>query len=287
MKKILVPTDFSSCAANALNFAVQASRFYRAEIILLHVIDRTEVLYGEYPDVIQERFKAAANDAQEKLDQIKASIAETESIAIRTFQREGEVDELILELSDEMEIDLIVMGTFGINGIKDRIWGSKTAALTGKSSVPVMIIPYEYDWKQPEKMLLATSRFEEDREVLKPIIDLTGAFKADLFAVVFTDEDHADAALLMERGLHMTSYEVKLKKLLNTESIITGHLSGSKFEDTLQDYIQNNGIDMLAMITYQRSLWDRIFRPSATRRMSYHTTIPLLVIPAIKDVEEE
>ncbi|HRO47378.1 universal stress protein [Agriterribacter sp.] len=286
MKKILVPTDFSSCAVNALNFAVQTAKFCAVEINLLHVVDRTDSLYSERPDLIQEKYSAVLEEAQEKLDQVKASIAETELVEIRTFLREGEVDEHILQLSEEKGVDLIVMGTFGINGLKDRIWGSKTAGLTGKTSVPVMVIPYEYNWKVPGKILLATSFFEEDRDVLEPITGLTDAFKTTLHAVIFTDEDTADAALFLEHGMNMADYERKLKKQLNTESVVTNHLSGRKFEDTLQDYIKEQDIDILAMITYQRSLWDRIFHPSVTRRMSYHTTIPLLVIPANRKGEE-
>lgn len=287
MKKILIPTDFSSCAVNAMNFAIQMAKFSPIEINLLHIVDRTDNLYIERVDIAKEKHAVILEEMQNKLDLIKRSIAETESIEIRTFIREGDVDENILELCEEKNIDLIMMGTFGINGLKDRIWGSKTAALTGKTSVPVMVIPYEYNWRKPDKILLATSFFEDDRSVLQPIIDLTDIFKATLYAVIFTDKDQADVSVLMEQGMNMLDYEKKLKKHFNSESVITCHLSGDKFEDTMQEYIKTNDIDILTMITYQRSLWDRIFKPSATRRMSYHTTIPLLIIPAAKSIEEE
>ncbi|MCO5241085.1 MAG: universal stress protein [Chitinophagaceae bacterium] len=282
MKKILIPTDFSSCAVNALNFAIQTAKLCPVEINLLHVVDRTDSLYIERVDVAQEKHAVILEEIQNKLDLIKASIAETESVEIRTFLREGDVDETILELSEEKGIDMIMMGTFGINGLKDRIWGSKTAGLTGKTTVPVMIIPYEYDWKVPHKILLATSFFEDDPSVLQPIVDLATGFKSTLYAVIFTDKDLADVSVLMEQGMNMLDYEKKLKKYFNSESVITCHLSGDKFEDTMQEYIKTNDIDILAMITYQRSLWDRVFKPSATRRMSYHTEVPLLIIPAAK-----
>lgn len=283
MKKILVPTDFSSSATNALNFAVQTAKAYPLEIILLHVVDRMDSLYSETPELIQENYTTVLEEAQIKLDQVKTSIAETELIEIRTFLREGEVEDHILELSEEKDIDLIVMGTFGINGLKDRIWGSKTAGLTGKTKVPVMVIPYEYNWKAPQKALLATSFFEEDSNVLNPVAELIAVYNLILHVVVFTDEDKADAAQFMENSMNLTHYGTKLQRELNTTSVITSHLSGHKFEDALQDYIEDNDIDILAMVTYQRSLWDRVFRPSTTRRMSYHTTIPLLVIPAGKE----
>jgi nucleotide-binding universal stress UspA family protein len=43
--------------------------------------------------------------------------------------------------------------------------------------------------------------------------------------------------------------------------------------------VDENEIDILAMVTYQRGFWDRVFNPSKTKHMSYHTKIPLLVIP--------
>ena len=283
MKKILVPTDFSSSATNDLNFAVQTAKAYPLEIILLHEVDRMDSLYSEAPQIIQENYTTILEEAQIKLDQVKSSIAETESLDIRTFLREGEVDEHILELTEEIDIDLIVMGTFGINGLKDRIWGSKTAGLTGKTKVPVMVIPYEYNWKVPQKALLATSFFEEDSNVLNPIAGLMAVYNLMLHVAVFTDEDTADAAQFMENSMNIDHYGKKLQRQLNTTSVITSHLSGHKFEDALQDYIKDNDIDILVMVTYQRSLWDRVFHPSTTRRMSYHTTIPLLIIPAAKE----
>ncbi len=283
MKKILVPTDFSSCAANALNYAVQTAKLLNMEINLLHVVDVTDRLFSEDEEVVPEKYSALLIEAQKKLDQTKASIAETESLEIRTFLREGEVDEHILSLSEEKNFDLIVMGTFGINGLKDRIWGSKTAGLTGKTRIPVMVVPYEYDWNPPRKALLATNQFEEDENVLEQIRRLIDIFKVELHVVVFTDEDSADATLYMENSTNIAGYGKRLQKALHTDSIIANHLSGHRFEDTLQDYIKKNSIDMVAMITYQRSVWDRIFHPSTTRRMSYHTNVPLLVIPAGKE----
>ena len=253
MKKILVPTDFSSSATNALNFAVQTAKAYPLEIILLHVVDRMDSLYSETPELIQENYTTVLEEAQIKLDQVKTSIADTELVEIRTFLREGEVEDHILELSEEKDIDLIVMGTFGINGLKDRIWGSKTAGLTGKTKVPVMVIPYEYNWKAPQKALLATSFFEEDSNVLNPVAELIAVYNLILHVAVFTDEDKADAAQFMENSMNIDHYGKKLQRKLNTMSVITSHLSGHKFEDALQDYIKDNDIDILVMVTYQRS----------------------------------
>ncbi|HRP54789.1 universal stress protein [Agriterribacter sp.] len=60
------------------------------------------------------------------------------------------------------------------------------------------------------------------------------------------------------------------------------YLSGNDFENAIEQYINTNGIKLLAMVTYQRSFFERLFYPSISKKMSYHTKIPLLVIPAEK-----
>jgi len=75
-------------------------------------------------------------------------------------------------------------------------------------------------------------------------------------------------------------YEALLKNKYHQETLTATQVFSERFEDSLQEYIRENQIDILAMITYPRSFWNRIFHPSITKRMSYHTQIPLLAIPA-------
>jgi nucleotide-binding universal stress UspA family protein len=70
--------------------------------------------------------------------------------------------------------------------------------------------------------------------------------------------------------------------MYNEETLTSAHLTGEDFETTLQNFIRENDIDILVMVTYQNTFWSRIFNPSKTKRMSYHTNIPLLAIPANK-----
>ncbi|WP_297815056.1 universal stress protein [Segetibacter sp.] len=53
----------------------------------------------------------------------------------------------------------------------------------------------------------------------------------------------------------------------------------NEFDDAIERYIKDNGIDMMIMTTHKRSLWKSIFNTSMTKEMAYHTNIPLLAIP--------
>ena len=112
------------------------------------------------------------------------------------------------------------------------------------------------------------------------IFELADWYKAQVHVAVFTDEDDDGAVTFLEHTRKISEYEKMLKERYSEVTLIVAHLYGKAFEETLQDYIRQNEMDMLAMVTYKRSFTDRVFHPSMTKRMAYHTKIPLLAIPA-------
>lgn len=279
MKQILVPTDFSTCAYTAVDFAVQSAKFLPVEVTLLHAFELKGNIYTDYMGVNKEFNESLLDEVQNKLAQLKSSIEETEGVAVDTCVYKDSVKESILKATDDKNIDLIVMGTLGAGSIREKLWGSKTAAVIGNSKAPVMAIPYEYEWKKPEKILMATNHFEKEPAILDFLFELADLYMAKVQVAVFTDEDDDKAVTFLEHTRKTPQYEKMLKEQYKEETLTATHLFGKEFEETLQDYIKQNEIDILAMVTYQRGFWDRIFHPSMTKRMSYHTNIPLLAIP--------
>lgn len=280
MKRILVPTDFSGCANNAIDFAVQSAKILPVEVTLLHAFEISGNTYTDYMGVNKEFNQSLLDEVHNKLALLKSSIEETEGVVVTTYIFKGAVNEAILQTAEDKNIDLIVMGTLGASGIKEKVWGSNTSAIIGNSKVPVMVIPYEYEWKKPKNILIATNHFEKEPAILNFLFDLADLYKAKMQVAVFTNEDDDNTITLLEHTRKTQEYEITLKKKYKEEMLTATHLFGKEFEVTLEDYIGQNEIDILAMVTYQRSLWARISHPSMTKRMSYHTKIPLLAIPA-------
>ena len=279
MKQILVPTDFSTCADNAVNFAVQSAKIFPVEVMLLHAFEVKGNIYTDYMGVNKEFNQSLLDEVENKLSQLKSSIEKTEGIVVTTYIFKGTVNEAILQTAEDKNIDLIVMGTLGASGIKEKVWGSNASAIIGNSKVPVMVIPYEYEWKKPKNILIATNHFEKEPATLNFLFNLADLYKAKMQVAVFTNEDDDNTITLLEHTRKTQEYEIMLKKKYKEEMLTATQLFGKEFEVTLEDYIRQNEIDILAMVTYQRSLWARIFHPSITKRMSYHTKIPLLAIP--------
>lgn len=282
MKQILVPTDFSKCADKAIDFAVQSAKIVPAEIILLHSFEVKDNLYSDYLGVNREFNVSMLNNAREKLAQLKKNIEETDGVAVDAFISTNSLYDAITRSVKEKKIDMVVMGTLGASGIKEKLWGSRTAAIIGKSDIPVMVIPIEYEWKKPQNILLATNRFEKEPAILDYLFELAGLYMSRVQVAVFTDEDDDKAITFLDHKRKITEHEEYLKDMYNEETLTSAHLSGENFETTLQNFIKENGIDLLVMVTYQNTFWNRIFNSSKTKRMSYHTNIPLLAIPVNK-----
>lgn len=285
MKNILVPTDFSQNATNAVDFSVQSSKILQAKITLLHAFELTGNMYTDYMGVNREFTQSMLNEVHHKLTQLKSSIEEKEGIIVDTAVYKSTVTQSILQVTSDKNIDFIVMGTLGASGIKEKLWGSETGSIIGKTKVPVIAVPFEYKWKKPEKILLLTNYFEKEPAIVNFLLELSNLFKAELHIAVFTDED--DPAInILEHGRNISQYEMLLKERYQQHSLTAKHLFGADFEKTLQNYISEKEIDMIAMVTYKKTFLDRIFHPSMTKRMSYHTKIPLLTIPGNKMIAD-
>jgi nucleotide-binding universal stress UspA family protein len=280
MKKILVPSDFSSCANSALDFAVCSASYIPLEIHVLHVVESVQDMYTDYMGLNKEFRLSLLTEAQEKLDQLKKQFEATRGITLHTHLSILPLTESILEITDELGIDLIIMGTLGASGLKEKFLGSRTASLIGKIRVPVLVIPYFYIWKKPEKFLLATNQFENEPVILDFMFEIVDLFMAQMQVIVFTEEEGENAFSILEHSRKTPRYETMLKKQYHQDTLTATQIFGNGFEASLQEYIREHDIDILAMITYPRNFWNRVFHPSLTKRMSYHTKIPLLAIPA-------
>src|SRR5690606_21780243 len=120
------------------------------------------------------------HEASERLLVIKNEIEGTEGIIISTSIYEGTVIEGILQTIEDLGSDFVIMGTSGASGLKERLVGSETATIIGKSKVPVLAIPIKYTWKKPQEILLATNHFEEEPIILDFIFELAYLFSANI-----------------------------------------------------------------------------------------------------------
>ena len=140
IKRILCPVDFSEFSRHAFDHAVAVARIHGSEITLLNVspiaIPADQFAYE--PVKLSE-------EGRNRLLRCLADLAETEgtkTVTVHCAVREGvDVHQEILKAADEMQADLIVLGTHGRSGFQHLVLGSVTEKVLRKASCPVLTVP--------------------------------------------------------------------------------------------------------------------------------------------------
>ena len=132
---ILHPTDFSEPSAGACQLATGLARDYNSKLILLHVSTAPIIGYGE--GVVPPNPDVLADIAAEQLSRLPAADPD-----IRTERRvvEGDPAAVILNVANEINADLIVMGTHGRTGMSRLFAGSVAEQVVRRADCPVLTV---------------------------------------------------------------------------------------------------------------------------------------------------
>ncbi len=149
MKRILVPTDFSEQAENALKVAAQLAKKFEGEIFLLHMLELPLQLVGTGSAV-----GGGTPDLPEALFFMKLAKKRFNSILRQPYLKGIPVHETvefhqafegIMEVSEKHNCDIIVMGSHGASGFKEMFIGSNTEKVVRNSHIPVLVIKKEHE----------------------------------------------------------------------------------------------------------------------------------------------
>src|SRR6185437_2155651 len=131
IKKILIPTDFSESAGNALRLAIQIAKINRAEIILLHIVTPFDITNKMQKISVksdqQPLYNKAVKTMENELKRIEKEITEKELIKVEYIIKvELIIDEAICDVAEKEKADLIVMGTHDTKDARAFFAGKNT-----------------------------------------------------------------------------------------------------------------------------------------------------------------
>lgn len=279
--KILVPTDFSPTADNALRYAMWLASQLDADIHILHIVfPVVEAIDapGAMAAFVSEQIKTAKTMLQLQVDRVttQVNIAHEYTILpnIDSDIRTGSVISQITDCVEEASVDLIVMGTQGEHSLLERILGSTSSAIVRRANCPVLVVPSQV---QEEKLdvityasdLSGTEPFQiwETRNILAP---LNPALK--MFHVCTPDED-PNSRKLQELKQFFTESE-----FIHPISFCTAKAEKSQIAAAINQYVKQQGTDLLIMFRPDRSLLEHLLHHSVTRDIVLSTEVPVLVI---------
>ncbi len=279
MQKILVPTDFSNNALKAVGYAAEIAKKSGATIFLLHVIEPTINMATMQADSSR---KKVLEERRAELNLALKSIADVyPQIKVIPFLAGGAIVSSILDYAEKEEMDMIVMGTKGVSGLKKFFMGSVAAGVIGKTKIPVLTVPVSYEMEEPDAVAFATNQFEKNKDVLKKIVVFSKLFSSAIHLVVFKDINENINADLIYNEEQLNDYLQFLKETFPAVIFKGELLEGKDFEIEIDRYSNKNEVDVIAMVTYPKSFFEKVLQKSVTKKMAFHSTIPILAIPGI------
>ncbi len=150
---ILWPTDLSEYAAQALPYAVEMARSFRARLHLLHVIDPlwlAPTRGAEFPGPAAGDIAPLQKSAAEELRHLQAGVEGVEGVKVETAVGTGVPHAEIVRYAREENIDLIVLTTHGRTGLSHALIGSAAEKVVQMATCPVLTIKHpEHEFVLP------------------------------------------------------------------------------------------------------------------------------------------
>lgn len=278
IRTIFVPIEISKSDDTVIRYAIEIARQFDARLVFLksylmavHTYP-TGALVSSIPPV-QEIDHDEEEMRRDKLNELVSSYPELQKVEFELKMKPGEVVDHVTAMASENEADLILIGTSGASGF-DELFGSIAEKLSRESSCPVIVVPDNFEYRKVRRLAVAIDADNEGNELpLDTLYDYSRKFQTSLEIVnvsesmddVVVNRNKIYQRMLQELGDEVNEYTIRI-------------LTQDDEEKALKQYIDKNHIDMLAIIYRDHGFFKRIFNPGLTKKLVFHTDIPLMVL---------
>ncbi|WP_303315771.1 universal stress protein [Flavivirga abyssicola] len=272
-KIIVYPTDFSSCAENAIDYAIAMAKAMKCTINIVHFMDTSGAIeLEENPMRLLREMEVIEKKAEHRLKKIATKALEN-GVDSQTEVLKGSRLSWLSTYLEKNPPHLVVMGTQGSNCLENRILGSETYKVIRDTDFPTFVVPEMASFKGLQKTIFATNYQKRDIDNLKFLVKIAEYYKAAIDVVHVSDTNLTK----MERHHYTTNLKNDVFKSINYHKLDVKFLYSTDVAERLEILLKESDADLLVLVTRKRNFIDRLFSKSITKSMVYHTHTPLLI----------
>ncbi len=281
MKKInsiLFPTDFSEASQNAFRYALWFADKCGADIDLLHVV-YPEAEPMDFPVVVARATKDKIATARQmmkvfletSLVRVQAAHELEKMPDVRPDTSVGIASMVIPEVVKTNAVDMVIMGTQGEHNSVEKTFGSVTTAVMNNVDCPVLVIPTETKLERIDTVAYATDLEEADPYHIWETCKLLSPFHPIMRIVHVRQEGE-------HRPLNMQDIKAFFDGRKPTLQVTFHDFTGDDVVKELDDFTKAWDVDVMVMYKPHRNFIERMFHKSLTKKETFHTHVPLLVL---------
>jgi nucleotide-binding universal stress UspA family protein len=271
MNTLLVPTDFSIVADNALQYAIDMAHHYHLEITLYHVVQFTppNLSHVVYVDDTPQMTQDATLKLNEKKEKLQADYPQ---VPFHVRVDTGFLIESLKSVCNEIQPVAVVMGLTGSGTVMDQLVGSNAFLAMQNLHQPLFIIPKDAKFIPVERICFASD--------LRNVNQTTPSVAIRVFSKLF----NAKLNILNVDKLKRASDPDALRELEQLKEMFSDidyefhFMEHENFQEALQQFIHDKDMQMVILLPKKYSWFESLFHKSQTKVMAYHSHVPLLAL---------
>ncbi|MBW4359521.1 universal stress protein [Flavobacterium taihuense] len=270
MKRILIPTDFTKYADEAIEVGAQIAKKHDCEIVLIHMLElprqMNDAITGEtsIPEIMLFKQKA-----DETLKNIK-NRPYLSGIHITEVVRLDSAYNGINNYSKQNSIDLIIMGSHGASGINEILIGSNTEKVVRQSETPVLVIKNKIDNFNISNIVFASDFSKETKKAFQKFLDFAKLFnsKVNLVTICTPNSFKSTSAARKIASEFVADFDMP-EYTFET-------YNESNIEKGILNYSNEKNTDLIVFCTHGRTALNHFFTGSISEDLVNHATKPVL-----------
>ncbi|WP_291968059.1 universal stress protein [Maribacter sp.] len=276
-KRILIPTDFSKNALNAIRYTIDLYAKLNCDFYFLNVFSFEKYTTNSLniPEEGSAEYLLAKQESEKKLDKLINTLSLHEENFKHNYFTESTANflsEAIKQNIKEKDIDLVAMGTKGATGSKGVLFGSNTVMAMEKiRECPVLAIPEHISFMSPKEIVFPTD-FKDvyKRSEFKYLIELANMHNAEI------------AVLHLENNKELTETQLSNKQLLSSILSETKHqfhtLKEKNLGKGIQLFVESRESDMVSFINQKHFFFGNVFSKPLIKEIGYDSDVPILAL---------
>lgn len=281
MINILVPVSFTDYSVNALTYALTLAKRFPAKVTILHSFSEYEDIEEDaLPDMpnSEESVQRREMDARKRLLSLCKSVInkinKAHEIEIESRFEFGYPEDIIVDVCEELKADVVIMGTKSKGETIKELLGSITSDVMKRASAPVLAVPAHssVNLEKLSQVLFITEFSDKDYLSVHKLIRLITPFNSVIHAIGFIQKKPDNDDLLK-----LEKFKEYCKSTYRNNQMIFDYELCQSFIPGIEDYVSHNNIDLIAMTKRKRNMIAKLFNTEITRKILFHTDIPLLV----------
>lgn len=274
VNKILIPIDFSKTSKVALEHAANLCSKFKSELYLLHVFTTSNIEvfpnlnmakdYDNVKNAVAKEIETVANDFREKY-----------GVKVNAEIKDGSISKEIVNTAEEVEADMIVMGTHGVSGFEEFFLGSNAYRVVTSSTVPVFTIQEGSKKTGYERILLPIDNSQHSRDKVAEAAYFAQAFGAKIFIAGLVDKEGEED----KNKLNLKIKQVEDYLHNKGGDFDRTFLHGDDVADMTMEYAEKIDADLIFIMTEQEAATGLFVGPYAQRVVNHSKTPVISVTP--------